>query len=206
MPLISVIVPIYNVEPYIHKCIDSIVSQTFADFELILVDDGSPDNCGKICDEYAKKDSRVHVIHKKNGGLASARNAGIDVAKGKYISFVDSDDYLDIDFLSAYYNAINDRDVDIVHSGLRYMPSGNELKESFPINVVLSGIEMIEKKPTLSKDVSIPFSVRYCFRNAFLNENNLRFNENIKYAEDTPFNIAAVLKAKSMTCIDSIAL
>ena len=92
---ISVIVPIYNVENYIHRCIDSILAQTFTDFELILVDDGSPDNCGKICDEYAKKDSRINVIHKENGGLSSARNAGLDIASGDYIVFVDSDDYVE---------------------------------------------------------------------------------------------------------------
>lgn len=79
--LISVIVPVYNVEKYINKCIDSIINQTYTNLEIILVDDGSPDNCGKICDEYAKKDKRIKVIHKENGGLSDARNAGIDIAK-----------------------------------------------------------------------------------------------------------------------------
>ncbi|HFU5892253.1 TPA: glycosyltransferase family 2 protein, partial [Enterococcus faecium] len=89
---ISIIVPIYNVEQYLRKCVDSILAQTFTDFEVILVDDGSPDNSGAICDEYAKLDSRVRVIHKENGGLSDARNAGIEIAKGKYLGFVDSDD------------------------------------------------------------------------------------------------------------------
>ena len=80
-PKISIIVPVYKVEPYIHKCVDSILAQTFTDFELILVDDGSPDNCGKICDEYAQKDGRIKVIHKENGGLSNARNAGIRYCK-----------------------------------------------------------------------------------------------------------------------------
>ena len=87
MPRLSVIVPVYKVEKYIHKCVDSILNQTFSDFELILVDDGSPDNCGRICDEYAAKDSRVRVIHKKNGGLSDARNHGIDAAQGKVLGF-----------------------------------------------------------------------------------------------------------------------
>ena len=99
MPLISVIVPVYKVEPYLRECVDSILNQTFTDFELILVDDGSPDNCPAICDYYSEKDSRVIVIHKNNGGLSSARNAGLDIAKGEYISFVDSDDILNRDFL-----------------------------------------------------------------------------------------------------------
>ncbi len=94
MPKISIIVPVYKVEKYIHQCIDSILKQTFTDIELILVDDGSPDSCGKICDEYAVKDRRVKVIHKENGGLSDARNTGVKCAKGEYISFVDSDDWI----------------------------------------------------------------------------------------------------------------
>lgn len=94
MPTISVIVPVYKVEPYLRCCVDSILTQTFTDFELILVDDGSPDNCGAICDEYAEKDSRVHVIHKENGGLSSARNAGLEIANGDYVYFCDGDDYI----------------------------------------------------------------------------------------------------------------
>ena len=92
--LISVIVPVYKVEEYLNRCVDSIINQTYKNLEIILVDDGSPDNCGKICDDYAKHDKRIKVIHKKNGGLSDARNAGLDIAKGKYIGFVDSDDYI----------------------------------------------------------------------------------------------------------------
>lgn len=93
-PLISVIVPIYNVEPYLRQCIDSILAQTYRNLEIILVDDGSPDDCPAICNEYAKIDSRIKVIHKKNGGLSDARNAGLDIAIGEYIGFVDSDDWI----------------------------------------------------------------------------------------------------------------
>lgn len=94
MMKLSIIVPIYNVEPYLRRCIDSILAQTYRDFEIILVDDGSPDGCPAICDEYARKDSRVVVIHKENGGLSDARNAGLDIARGEYIGFVDSDDLI----------------------------------------------------------------------------------------------------------------
>lgn len=99
MCVVSVIVPVYKVENVLHYCIDSILNQTYKDFELILVDDGSPDNSGKICDEYAKKDNRIKVIHKENGGVSSARNCGIDAAKGKYVCFVDSDDYVNKNYL-----------------------------------------------------------------------------------------------------------
>lgn len=104
MPEVSVIVPIYNVEDYLDRCIESILGQTFTDYELILVDDGSLDNCGKICDQWKKKDKRIHVIHKENGGLSSARNAGLDICRGKYINFVDSDDWLPSDSLQYLYD------------------------------------------------------------------------------------------------------
>lgn len=93
--LISVIVPIYSVEPYLKKCVDSIINQTYKNLEIILVDDGSPDNCPQICDEYAKADSRIKVIHQKNGGLSAARNAGLDIMTGDYVAFVDSDDWIE---------------------------------------------------------------------------------------------------------------
>lgn len=93
-PLISIIIPVYKIEKFIDKCIKSIISQTYRNLEIILVDDGSPDNCPSICDEYAKIDNRIKVIHKSNGGLSDARNAGIDICKGDYIGFVDSDDYI----------------------------------------------------------------------------------------------------------------
>ena len=92
--VISVIVPIYNVEDYLDRCVDSIINQTYSNLEIILVDDGSPDNCPKMCDDYAKKDSRIKVVHKENGGLSDARNAGMKVATGEYISFIDSDDWI----------------------------------------------------------------------------------------------------------------
>lgn len=106
MPEISVIVPVYKVEKYIRKCVDSILAQTFSDFELLLVDDGSPDNCGVICDEYAQKDGRVKVIHKKNGGLSDARNAALDIMRGKYVYFVDSDDWISSDALECAYSSL----------------------------------------------------------------------------------------------------
>lgn len=93
-PLLSVIVPIYKAEVYLDRCINSIIHQTLSDLELILIDDGSPDNCGEICDNYSQNDNRIKVIHKSNGGISAARNAGLEIATGKYITFVDSDDYL----------------------------------------------------------------------------------------------------------------
>lgn len=110
MAKISVVVPVYKVEPYLRKCVDSVLGQTFRDFELILVDDGSPDNCGKICDEYATRDARVKVIHQVNGGLSAARNAGIDYvmaqSKSEYITFIDSDDWVVDTYLERLYEGV----------------------------------------------------------------------------------------------------
>lgn len=115
--LFSVIVPIYNVEKYLRECVDSILSQSFSDFELVLVDDGSLDGCPAICDEYAAADSRVKVIHKQNGGLVSARKAGAEQASGEYICCVDSDDYLDKDYLAGFAGIIAEYGADIVTGG-----------------------------------------------------------------------------------------
>lgn len=115
--MITVIVPVYKVEKYLNRCVDSILTQTYQDFEILLVDDGSPDNCGKICDEYAEKDSRIFVIHQKNGGLSAARNTGLnwfyEQNRSYYITFVDSDDWLHPDYLNILINSITENDVKI---------------------------------------------------------------------------------------------
>lgn len=120
MPQISVIVPVYKVEQYLNRCVDSILNQTYTDLEIILVDDGSPDNCPAICDDYAAQDARVKVIHKKNGGLSSARNAGLDAAHGDYIAFVDSDDWVDPEMYEALIKLAEEHDADIVQSEYRF--------------------------------------------------------------------------------------
>ncbi len=106
VPLISVIVPVYKVEKYLHRCVDSLLAQSYPEIEVLLVDDGSPDGCPRICDEYAGQDRRVRVIHKPNGGLSDARNAGMDAARGEYIAFVDGDDYVEPEMYAAMYQAL----------------------------------------------------------------------------------------------------
>ena len=113
MPELSIIVPVYKVEPYLPKCIDSILAQTFSDFELILIDDGSPDRCGEICDEYAARDDRVVVIHRENRGVSAARNAGLDAARGEYIGFVDSDDWIEPEMYQTLVIAAMDRNASL---------------------------------------------------------------------------------------------
>lgn len=116
--LISVIIPIYKVEEYLDECITSVIAQTYTNLEIILVDDGSPDNCPQMCDNWAKKDARIKVIHKRNGGLSDARNAGLDIATGEYIAFVDSDDFIKPDMLEKLYTAIQKEKADIAACGI----------------------------------------------------------------------------------------
>ena len=125
--LISLIIPVYKVEKYLEKCIQSVINQTYENLQIILVDDGSPDNCGKICDEYAKKDHRIEVIHKSNGGLSDARNKGLEIAKGEYIGFVDSDDTVEKDFFELLYDLICQYDADISMVAYREIEMGEKI-------------------------------------------------------------------------------
>lgn len=128
-PLISVIVPIYNVEKYLARCVDSIVNQTYKNLEIILVDDGSPDLCPQMCDDYAEKDSRIKVVHKKNGGLSDARNAGMAVSTGEYISFIDSDDYVSDDFFECLLDVMNKENSDIAECSVVKFYEDNRFDE-----------------------------------------------------------------------------
>lgn len=202
MPKLSIIVPVYNVEKYLRKCVDSILNQTLVDFEVILIDDGSPDNCGKICDEYAKKDNRVRVIHKENGGLSSARNRGINIAKGKYITFVDSDDFLGVD--NAYEEMITEleknsckvavgkskyfyEDTNTIVSMERYEKIFDEKK----ISVKKYLIESIR-----NSRIYVPVCF-YIYDREFLKREKIFFEEGI-YHEDELFSNRALLRCNEI--------
>lgn len=146
-PLVSVIIPVYKVEPYLHRCVDSILVQTYTNLEIFLVNDGSPDNCGMICDEYAQKDSRIRVIHKKNGGLSDARNAAIDVATGDYITFVDSDDCVSSDYVETLYRLVEKYQCKVGVAWLRTFHEGHEPETSQPtyLEKVFDRMEGIER-------------------------------------------------------------
>lgn len=137
-PLISVIVPIYKVEDYLCRCVESIINQTYRNLEIILVDDGSPDNCPKMCDDYALKDNRIKVVHKENGGLSDARNAGMEVATGEYISFVDSDDYISLDFFESLYNTMCREKSDIVECSVVKFYEDNHFDKYSDDNKIIS--------------------------------------------------------------------
>ena len=146
MALVSIIVPVYKVEPYIKECLDSILEQTYKDFELILVDDGSPDQCPAICDAYALADDRIRVIHKENGGLSDARNAGIDAAQGEFLTFIDSDDMVAPEFLESLYALLVQYRADIAVCGILYFNDGTMVPGSAPGEIrIMSGREIVSK-------------------------------------------------------------
>ena len=133
---ISVIVPVYNVKLYLHKCVDSILNQTYQNIEVLLIDDGSTDGSSDICDSYTEKDSRIKVVHKKNGGLSSARNTGLDMATGEYILFVDSDDYIDIEMIRRLYDALVKTGADMSVCNIRMVGVDGLTTFPYPENVV----------------------------------------------------------------------
>lgn len=156
-PLISIIVPVYKVEKYLKRCVDSILTQTYQNMEIILVDDGSPDNCGAICDRYKKTDNRVVVIHKRNGGLSDARNTAIPLAKGEYISFIDSDDWISSYYVEHLYEAVAKCDADIGISWFENIFEGN--KNNFSVR---EGTSYIVQKGVLDKySISFLNSISY---------------------------------------------
>lgn len=148
MAIISVIVPVFKVEKYLNKCVKSILEQSFADIEVILVDDGSPDKCPELCDKWAEDDNRIKVIHKQNGGLSDARNKGIEAASGRYVAFIDSDDWIHKDFLMQLYQVMEQNRADIVECGTAFVDESDvcirERKCENPV-IELSKIEALER-------------------------------------------------------------
>ena len=184
-PLISVIVPVYKVETYLNNCIKSIVNQSYSNIEIILVDDGSPDNCPALCDEWAKKDKRIKVIHKKNGGVSSARNSGLDLASGKYIGFVDGDDFIHKDMIDYLYKAMDSDSSQMASCGYRlsgkiYCCNNKKL------------ISNIQALSYLFNIIDCPYFEGFVWNKLYLlqiiKDNNIRFDEELDMCEDTLFN------------------
>ncbi len=201
----SVIVPVYKVEDYLENCIKSVLSQSFSDFELILVDDGSPDNCPGICDSYRKKDSRIKVLHKENGGLASARRAGIKIAEGEYVFNLDSDDLIEKDTLECAYKIIKDTNCEIVSFSYRWVKDGKT------VNITNDGIDegLYSKKdiekyifPKLLMDKNMNHVSYYlsgkAIKREFLTPYQLGVSEKITLGEDFCCVVPCYLNAKSV--------
>ena len=178
MSTVSIIVPVYKVEDYIRECLDSILAQTYPYFELILVDDGSPDNCGRICDDYAKGDNRIKVVHKVNGGISSARNAGLEVAKGEWIMHVDGDDWIESDMIESLIEAAKATEADLVFGDfMKYGPyAGNHKLPTWSI----------DKKDSMSRYIAYMMTTIWgsIAKRSLYTEHCLKSPDGVSYCED----------------------
>lgn len=197
--VISVIVPVYNVEKYLGECIDSIINQTYTKLEIILIDDESPDSCGLICDQYARIDDRIIVIHQKNGGAASARNAGLRIATGEYITFVDSDDYLEPDAYEKMLSVLKENDADIVHGNFRYVYVNKSIIYGENCNVC--HFSTTEYLVHFISEWTCGLSVVKLFKNNVLSN---VFYEEGHLIDDEFFTYKGVMNAKKIVCIPTV--
>ena len=205
-PKISVIVPVYKAEAYLHRCVDSILAQTFWDFEVLLVDDGSPDKSGEICDEYARKDKRVRVFHKENGGVSSARNIGLDNAKGEYVCFVDSDDWVEGEMFATILDTFQSKkEIDILFWGFQYdnsqlqdgtkrRISKGELQFTYcdTAESILKSIYWLEKREMFG------WTCNKLFKIEIIQSHQIRFDETIVLQEDHLFTLEYVRYVKNL--------
>lgn len=199
-PEVSVIIPVYNVEQYLSQCIESVLNQSFSNFELLLIDDGSSDKSGSICDSYAHKDKRIKVKHTINKGVSSARNTGIENAKGNWIIFIDSDDWVGVEYINDLLKAVDNNNM-LVVQGVNYLYNDknknhllsfdNQTVNSTSYDILFSNIELYK--------YGYPFSKLYN-RNIIIN-NNIRFDEDISMSEDLIFMLQYILKVRSIKFI-----
>lgn len=210
--MFSVIISIYKVEKYLRQCIESVLDQTYTDFELILVDDGSPDSCPQICDEYAVRDKRVRVIHKENGGLMSTRKVGVSEAKGQYVCFVDGDDFIHKDMLATYDGVLKESRADIICSGYTeyydLSASGIQIGQQIPCGVYSKELLCINVYPRmLSSSPYFSFYIKpsvctKCFNRKMISDIYRNIPDNISLGEDAAATYPALLKSDSIVAID----
>ena len=195
-PKISIIVPVYKVEEYLSKCIESIILQSYINWELLLIDDGSPDNSGKICDEYALKDSRIMVFHKENGGVSSARNLGLVNATGKYIMFVDSDDWISSECLQVCIDEIENDNLDALQFGFISITDDTETPHVKASTLPMNGEQYIKAN---SFNVSVWGGI---YKRKIVEDLQLRFPEELKLAEDQIFVLSFFKNARCIKYLD----
>lgn len=184
--LISVIVPVYNMEAYLHTSIESLLQQSFRDFEILLIDDGSKDSSGAICNQYARQDSRIRVIHKPNGGLSTARNTGVELAQGEYLTFCDPDDWVDPDYLQQFVDAGLDERTMPVTGILQHRASQSDRKLTVPAMEV-SGAECAKAIVTMRRCDVLGFTVNKLLVTRIIKDHNIRFIEGLSHREDEIF-------------------
>lgn len=205
MPTVSIVVPVYNTANYLHKCLDSILAQDYGDFELLLIDDGSTDSSGQICDSYASLDNRVKVYHKSNGGVSAARNFGISQSKGKWVAFIDSDDYVESSYLNNLLNkSVTEVPVDLVISNIIVdAPEGTEtcyeliVKQDRlydTLSQLLANVDLMRGSAPMAK----------LFRLDVIHSNNVLFPEGIKLGEDTCFMFRYLKHSRYIQCTSEV--
>ena len=203
-PKISIIVPIYNVEKYLEKCISSLLNQTFSDFELILVNDGSPDNCGKICDSFKEKDSRIKVLHLENGGVCRARNKGMELSSGDFYVFVDSDDWVEKDYLKDFVDNLEDDETLIIQDCNR---DNDEKSETHFFGFQNKSFVLKEDFGKLFHENAhyvpggYPWNKLYSAK--IIKENNLQFDPAIKLADDEKWNFEYLVHIKKLKFVEN---
>ena len=213
MPKLSIIIPVFNTEPYLPQCLESIIGQSFSDFELILVDDGSTDNCPTICDDYSQQDARVKVIHKKNEGVSVARNTGMKTAKGDYLTVVDSDDWLEKDMYQSMFQYINKYDADVVMCDCIKDYSDRSEVYTHDIRPGFYSYEQLlnEYYPHLlmMENVEYPATISNClmiWKRSITSNNNIEYLNGVKYSEDLLFGAQIMSQAKSFYYMKEIPL
>ena len=208
--LISVIVPVYKVEKYLRECIDSIINQTYTNLEIILVDDGSLDNCPQICDEYAVKDSRIKVLHLQNGGVSRARNKGLDTATGEYITFVDSDDYIDKRYVEKLYASSTNNIADLTFCKIeQFCDSKRNKMTEYALNELNDCkdcynefLNHIFTLTDFKENLIMCSACRILYKSKIINDNKLRFDEQIIFTEDRLFLLDCLKYCTKCSVVD----
>lgn len=197
--MISIVVPVYNVKSYLRRCIESILAQTYTHFELLLIDDGSDDGSGTICDEYAAQDSRVRAFHKHNGGVSSARNLGLDNARGEWISFCDADDYVSKYYLENLLSLDSDIDIDLIFNYAVIHCNGKEERESYPEKIIdIAELHDLFLNNELNWHTSTWSKL---FKRSIIESNHIRFFTDVHIGEDLVFLYAYILKCRTIKVI-----
>lgn len=199
-PLISIIVPVYNAEKTLERCVDSVLQQSFTSYEAILVDDGSEDNSGAICDRYASADLRIRVVHQRNKGVSAARNAGIEMARGEYLAFLDSDDWIGPMHLKQYYESMIQNDCDVVIGGYTKREESKMTKNA-PIHTGCFGNDIWED---ICRDSSIyGYLWNKLIRTEVVKKDSLRLREDMYSQEDLEFSLSVLERAKRIALTDA---
>lgn len=208
MPQVSVIVPVYKTESYLHRCVDSILAQSFTDFEIILVDDGSPDNCGRICDEYAEKDERIKVIHQENGGLSAARNAGLNRVQGDVVYFLDSDDYIEAGLFEAAVDAMQTYDLVVIDYRIVDENGVEKSRCCFDEKEIVFFDEYSRFRFLACEYLNYKVGFEACvhfYKKKIIDKHSLYFEDNRKvFAEDLLFTFCYLMHTDSIACLNGV--